>query len=257
MAEARWNKAGAKLFLDDRNVQAGTLYAGVAGALATVMNTALQTKLITRLKSAFSNRHLTADVLKDVLIDIRSLLELVGEAERYKTLKFHCDWILHPKLTGPRAQKIIRAIDAECVKSVAKAGLGDWPDVMGADFFGPVSSEFVNELLSHFTFQDFEVELQSFLDRHQIVTLADPRIGTYRTFEVLYCQLIEDRTWEYTNTKHPTRYVNRLCLQMLKRPANPSAPPQGRAFPYFLSWTFLWNDERRICLEVEFLSQRP
>lgn len=223
------------------------------------MNHALKAMLIKRLKNAFSGQsRFTVDVLRNVLIDTRSLLELLGETDRYKVLKFHCDWILHPNLTNSRVRKIIQAIDAECVKSVTKAGLPDWPkDTMESDFFGPVSPEFTSALLSRFTFHEFEVELRSFLDRHEIATLADPASSTYRHFEVLYCQLIEDRTWEYTNTKQPTRYVNSLRLQMQRRPQGSSVPPDQTVFPFFLSWNFLWNDEQRVCLTVEFLAKGP
>ena len=171
------------------------------------MNHALKAKLIKRLKNAFSHA-CTTDTLRRVLIDTRTLLELVGEADRYRILKFHCDWILHPALNNKRVQAIIKAVDDECVRSVTKLGLQDWPDKIGSDFFGPVSQEFMQELLGRFTFHKFETELCHFMERHKVATLADPALGTYRGFEVAYCQLIEDRTWEYANKQHPTRYVN-------------------------------------------------
>lgn len=221
------------------------------------MNSALKAKLIKRLQSVLgSNRRpLNADALKSVLIDLRDLLELLGESERYKVLKFHCDWVLHSRLTGPRVQKIIKAVDAECARSMAKAGLREWPDSVGSDFFGPVSQDFMNELLSRFTFHYFESELRSFLDRHHIATLADPGSGAYHDFEVVYCQLIEDRTWEYTNKKEPTNYVNRVRVQMLAN--DRAALAQSESFPSSLWWSFLWNDEQRISIEVEFLMKRP
>ena len=223
------------------------------------MNNVLKAKLIKRLRSALCSnlRPINADALKAILIDIRDLLELLGESDRYKVLKFHCDWILHSRLTGPRVQKIIRAVDAECVKSVTKAGLQEWPDSLGSDFFGPVSQDYMNEALSRFTFHHFESELRLFLERNHIAKLAELSSGTYRDFEIIYCQLIEDRTWDYTNKKEPTRYVNRVRVRMLRRANSMPAPAGSEVFPFSLWWVFLWNDEERVKLEVEFLSKRP
>jgi hypothetical protein len=221
------------------------------------MKNALRAKLIKRLRNALSpGRQLDTESLRSVLVDVRNLLEISDETEKYKVLKFHCDWVLHPKLTGSRAQRIIKAVDIECVRSMEKAGLREWPTSAGNDFFGPVSQEFMNELLGRFTFHPFESELRSFLDRHQIAGLPDPTSQTWRGFEVVYCQLIEDRTWDYTNKKEPTLYVNRVRVQMQKRPDSHDrdVPPRGQAFPLCLRWVFLWGDGERLMFEVEFLS---
>jgi hypothetical protein len=221
----------------------------------TLMNNALRAKLIKRLKNAFSaGRTFDPSALRMVLVDIRDLLELVEESAKYKALKFHCDWILHPKLTGPRAQRIIKAVDVECVKTINQRGLHDWPASVGSDFFGPLSGDFVDAVLSRFTFHDFESELRDFLERHDIAKLPPPSSGTYYGFDLVYCRLIEDRDWEYTNRKDSTQYVNRVRVQMLQRRADGSIPAQGKAFPFFLSWTFLWNDEARLIFETEFLA---
>src|ERR1039458_4542814 len=108
----------------------------------TLMNNALRAKITRRLRNGFHvGIRIDASIVKMMLVDIRDLLELVGESVRYKALKFHCDWILHPKLTGPRAQRIIRAVDVECVKTMERKGLKDWPTSVGCDFFGPLSPE--------------------------------------------------------------------------------------------------------------------
>jgi hypothetical protein len=73
------------------------------------MDNVLKAKLLKRLRNALGRPGIliNADALQSILIDVRSLLELVGESGRYKVLKFHCDWILHPNVTGPRVQEIM------------------------------------------------------------------------------------------------------------------------------------------------------
>jgi hypothetical protein len=218
------------------------------------MNNALKAKLIRRLRNALSpGKHLDAQSVKSVLIDVRDLLELQGEAERYKVLKFHCDWVLHPSLTSPRVQRIIKAVDIECEKSVQKAGLTEWPTAMGSNFFGPVPQEFIGELQARFTFYPFETEFREFLHRHQLSALPDPTSRTWREFELVYCQLIEDRSWDYTNKKIPVHFVNRVRVRMKERSTthDRDLPAGGHAFPFCLWWLFLWNDEERLMFELE------
>jgi hypothetical protein len=220
-----------------------------------LMNNVLRAKITSRLRNSFAvGITIDADILKMMLVDIRDLLELAGESARYKALKFHCDWILHPTLTGPRAQRIIKAVDGECVKAMERKGLKEWPKSVGSDFIGPLSTEFVSGVLGRFTFYEFESELRDFLEQNDIVKLPVSWSGTYHRFEEVYCQLVEDRAWEYTNKKDPTEYVNRLRVRMSQRHADGSMPAQGKVFPFLLSWTFFWNDEPRVILETEFLA---
>jgi hypothetical protein len=222
------------------------------------MNKALKAKLVKRLQNTIG-RHgalINADGLKSVLIDVRDLLALVGESERFKVLKFHCDWILHPNVTGPRVQEIIRAVDVECVNSMRRHGLTEWPDSPGSDFIGSLSREFTEGLNNRFSFLPFETELIAFLGRHHIAGLPDPTSGMYRGIELLYCQLIQDRTWVYTNKKQPTQYINRAEVRMLKRNAANEVKPGEDIFPYALWWAFMWNEERRVLLELEFIAAR-
>jgi hypothetical protein len=219
------------------------------------MHNALKAKLIKRLRNVLgvNSGRLAVDGLKAVLIDIRDLLAVTKEDSRYKVLKFHCDWILHPQMTGPRGRKIIKAVDDECIRSVNRAGLQDWPDDVGPTFFGPLSQEFMNEVQNRFTFYELEAELRGFLERWDIVRIADPTAHTWRQFEVLYCKLIGDRTWDYTSKKEPVRYVNRLRVHMTSSSNAPDASPDLEAFPYLLVWQFFWNDEQRLMFTVEFL----
>jgi hypothetical protein len=211
------------------------------------MNHVLKAKLIKRLKNALVSNRLSVDSIQRLLVDIRALLELTNESGRHKALKFNCDWLLHPRLTGPMAQRFIKAIDERAVRSVERAGLQDWPDSPGDTFFD-LSGFVENELRDRFTLFKMETEMAEFFERHKIGKLPHPSAATWRDFEVLFCQLVEDRPWEYQNNKDPVRYINRATLTMCRRDGH----PDPNVFPYYLQWDLLWNDEVRLQARIEF-----
>ena len=216
------------------------------------MNNALKAKLVKRLQNSFGRTGLglTPNDLKVGLTDVRELMELLNETEKYKTLKFHCDWTLHPILNAPRVRTIIKAVDDECVNSLKLAGLNDWPAQCGADLIR-ISQSFVDTFLERFSLHYFESELKAFLDCHRIAKLPDPATTAYTVFELSYCQLVEDRTWENNSKKMPTKYVNRATLQLKNTSPDGLSRPGAQSLPYYLWWTFSWNDESRLVLTAE------
>ena len=46
-----------------------------------------------------------------LLAGIRKILERDDKSDDFKVLKFHCDWALHAKLSGPMAQQILGKFD--------------------------------------------------------------------------------------------------------------------------------------------------
>jgi hypothetical protein len=47
-----------------------------------------------------------------LLTEVRKLIERDKAKGAYPNLKFHYDWVLHAKLSGPRAQDILHQFDA-------------------------------------------------------------------------------------------------------------------------------------------------
>ena len=130
------------------------------------MKNELKAKLVKRLQRSLGGpNRIDAEGLKHILIDIRDLLELTGDDARYQTLKFHCDWILHPTITNSRARKIIKAVDTECVRAMQRRGMQEWPDDIDSHFLGSVSADFIGRLLERFTFNAFESEFRALVER--------------------------------------------------------------------------------------------
>jgi hypothetical protein len=60
--------------------------------------------------------HINAGITKEadalyLLAELRKLLEQQGVKKDYEYLTFHCDWVVHPKLSGPMAQRILKQFD--------------------------------------------------------------------------------------------------------------------------------------------------
>lgn len=47
-----------------------------------------------------------------ILVEMRKLLEHDNFPENYKTMKFYCDWVVHPKLDGPGAGRFLEEADS-------------------------------------------------------------------------------------------------------------------------------------------------
>jgi hypothetical protein len=218
------------------------------------MNNELKAKLIKSLKNALRpNYPITADTLKLALSDIRALLDGLGERERYSTLAFHCDWVLHANLTNPRVKKLIKIVDDDAVKAMRRAGLTNWEDQPNppSSNFWTVSPEFMNEL-GQFALSNFRSELREFLARHHIVAVAlDPAIDI--PFIATYCQLVIGVDWDYVNKKLPVKYINRVRVSMQRVADDPNAIVQNKPFPYCLVWSFIWGEEVRLALVAEFV----
>jgi len=50
-----------------------------------------------------------------LMVEVRKLLEQQQTKKQYEYLTFHCDWAVHPALTGPTAQKILEQFDAASI----------------------------------------------------------------------------------------------------------------------------------------------
>lgn len=62
-----------------------------------------------------------------LLVGIRKLIERKESGERYPSLKFHCDWALHPKMDRRAARLILLQFDAAYARMRGSIRLRDLP----------------------------------------------------------------------------------------------------------------------------------
>jgi hypothetical protein len=65
-----------------------------------------------------------------VLAETRKILEVTPSEEKYPSLRFFCDWVLHTTMSRKSAQVVLRNFDEAHAKCRAKAppmwGAGRW-----------------------------------------------------------------------------------------------------------------------------------
>jgi len=130
-------------------------------------------------------RELDAGVTSEVqvvylLAGVRKLMERDEVGEQYPNLKFHCDWVLHPKLQGTGAKAILRKFDAAHPLLTGGVKLHKLPAELRGDI------ERISKMRS------FQKELDKFLDDYGLPPLTKNRDDGWAHFLYLYAKVVED-----------------------------------------------------------------
>src|SRR5271157_3421550 len=129
-----------------------------------------------------------------LLTEVRKLIERDKAKGAYPNLKFHCDWVLHAKLTGPGAQDILRQFHAaHPLLRDQKLKLRDLPPMLRSE---------INRISK---MKSFHEELDQLLAGYGLPPLK--RGWTH--FLHLYAKIVEDIPLEVTggNAQHISKVV--------------------------------------------------
>jgi hypothetical protein len=129
-----------------------------------------------------------------LLTEVRKLIERDKAKGAYPNLKFHCDWVLHAKLTGPGAQGILRQFDAaHPLLRDQKLELHDLPPMVRSE---------INRISK---MKSFREELDQLLADYGLPPLK----RSWTHFLHLYAKIVEDIPLEVTsnNAQHISKVV--------------------------------------------------
>jgi hypothetical protein len=129
-----------------------------------------------------------------LLTEVRKLIEHDKAKGAYPNLKFHCDWVLHAKLTGPGAQDILRQFDAaHPLLRDQKVELRDLPPMLRSE---------INRISKMKSFREE-------LDRLFADYGLPPLKRGWTHFLHLYAKIVEDIPLEVTgnNAQHISKVV--------------------------------------------------
>jgi hypothetical protein len=116
-----------------------------------------------------------------LLAGIRKIIERDGLSEEFAHLKFNCDWVLHSKLEGTSAKRILHLFDrAEAAMRRDNLKFEDLP----FDLTWQIDA--ISKM------QVFETELRSFLDRYGLPPLMLGERDGWTYFLHLYTRVIQD-----------------------------------------------------------------
>jgi hypothetical protein len=115
-----------------------------------------------------------------LMAGVRKLLEQQQATEQYEYLKFYCDWVLHPELGGPMAQKILKLFDEVAGHLREGAQLQGLPPHLRSEI----------DRISKMT--PFQNELNGFLQTNGLPILDDTRSDGWMRFLRLYANVVED-----------------------------------------------------------------
>jgi hypothetical protein len=158
----------------------------------------MKTELI--LKKLFSQQLYYEKDVMYALVNTRKYLELTETDQDYPKLKFFCDWALHSRLSGPKAQAIVELADAHETANV------------GAVEHTPTAS--TQELYDLLKFNAFRNELERFLTANNFETFVTTAF--WSQFLGTYVLIISGSPLKCVNKAKALKHVNEVNLVITK-----------------------------------------
>jgi hypothetical protein len=180
--------------------------------------TKLQTELLTAIESE--------PQVVYIMVEIRKLMELDEKKETYPSLTFHCDWILHTKLTGRSAQQIVRAFDKQQEyfekTSALRTGESTAFDMSFMRILGPTV-----------TMSNFRNELDQFLRAHRLSTTLVDSEASWANFLRHYGAIVQECPLKCIS--QGLKHVEEVTLKVTDLAADTTAKT---GFTLAINWTW-------------------
>ena len=188
--------------------------------------------IIEKLRGPLSSPIETEALLLWLLVNTRKALDCEPGIAGFSTLRFHCDWMVHPALSGSGAAKLIGHVDE--YQDVIDATMEENPALVSAAAF-----KALGELDDLIYFRRFRSELRAFLQRHQLPedAIADDR---WPEFLKIYISAVQSSPLEYKAPKQKGNAppvppdVQRVTVSLL------DYKPAGAGSDFRLTWVWDW-----------------
>ncbi|MBI1955641.1 MAG: hypothetical protein HYS38_04540 [Acidobacteria bacterium] len=136
--------------------------------------------IIRKLEAELNGGITTEPQVVYLMTGLRKLLEQQQAKKQYEYLTFHCDWVLHSKLQGPTAQKVLEQFDLANIHLKIGIKLHGLPVDLQREINGISKMEWFRE------------ELSTFLAANGLPGLETVHRDGWDHFLQLYCKVIED-----------------------------------------------------------------
>ena len=136
-----------------------------------------------------------------LMTGLRKLLEQQQAKKQYEYLTFHCDWVLHSKLRGTTAQKVLEQFDLANIHLRTGIELHDLPVDLQREIDGISKMEW------------FRKELSTFLAANGLPGLETVRRDGWTHFLHLYGKVVEDCPLEMT-TNNTAASIEKVTVHL-------------------------------------------
>lgn len=120
-----------------------------------------------------------------LLVEVRKLIELGQDPGRFETVKFFCDWIAHPLLTGAMAQRIVRQFDKvhQHAHTIIAADDGQYVDT---------DWDFLRDFEEFVSLATFREQLTTYLQSQGLESTRITGEENWPSFLIYFARIIED-----------------------------------------------------------------
>lgn len=187
-----------------------------------------------------------------ILVQVRKILELLEDETNFKTLKFHCDWCLHTKLSGSGARNVLGTID-----EFFTAGK-PWKSELGV--------RLRRSLCELTSMTKFKTELREMLRVSDLPCSICDNGPKWCEFAEYYSHIVERIPLVIVDRKKRVKTTEKKAFHKVKRVEvltgdyikNPELNDDGSVFKFTLCWNVECDDPRESeTITTDFGWQKP
>ena len=130
---------------------------------------------------------------------MRKMLEHDNFPENYGTMKFYCDWVVHPKVDGPGAGRFLEEADS----------------IVARIKNGAAHKDVEAEILELISFQKLASEMRRFCVDYGLPTNVSEVIRQRIEFFDCYIRIIHNCPLRYEGANVDLKHIKKLTISML------------------------------------------
>jgi len=157
-----------------------------------------------------------------LMVELRKVNDLRGEADKYPILTFFCDWLVHPVLAFKPAQSILKGLD----EFIEETKRGTTVEEKNINFIGPLVS-----------FALLQKELAVFLSEHELDNSVVTGEVWFKFLSLYIDQIERAEIRSQDPAKQGLKYVETITIK--KSLLTLGAPADAdQKFNFRVTWTF-------------------
>jgi len=145
----------------------------------------MEKDIVRKIRGTFARGVDSEEAVVYMLVELRKLMELNGDLPRFPTPRLYCNWVAHPNLDNPDAQRIVCYLDR-------------YEELLHMGAFAPgkrledADRELVAELRGTLELTNFQRELVGYLGSHVLDDVPFETWDSWISFLALYASVIQD-----------------------------------------------------------------